>query len=247
MLHTLPLVLFTFFVQFAAGIALFSISPGNSRPRRYLLTAGLASLGLAASFLYSPSGTDFQNLENPPVYTPVWMSLSGLLSCLCAALSFLCWQKKGPQGLSLLTATVGLAAVVSQGLTGMFSLSVTGLLPLVLFLASSLALGAAFAQLGQTGRAPTLVLRGSLAVLLLIFALVPSLGGSGDALMRQFSVAWMEFLPHWVAVMLTGVCLGVTFMGRGSAPIQMVLTLVAVFCSHLTFFNDGVHLILFLS
>lgn len=255
MLTVFPLVLFTVFVQIAAGLCIFSLGAGFrsrgalSAPfrRGWLHAALMAALGLVFALFGRQAGG-----LSAALAPPAWMSLSGLLTGLCAALSFLAWQSAGRLRAAVPATLAGLSAVFVQAWTytpSGVSFSLSGLLPLCLFTLGTLALGASFAGYGfssgdRNGNdgAEISVLRLSLAGLLLVFLLVPGLGGSGDALMQVVSLAWMESLPHWAAVMAAAVALGVSFMGRGARLVWALLTLTAVVCSRIAFFADGIHL-----
>lgn len=233
------------------------MAPHASMTQSWLVVAGAAVIALLMTMI-QPSPPHTSGLA---AADPLWMRPPSLLLVLTAAFAFLTWQNKGLAALGLLAALCGWAALLLQALmftpTALDSLS--GLLPLTMFALGAFAIGAAHIQileyrasLKQTApdhnpvvpRAASVavtMLQSALWPLLVIVALVPSLGASGDPIMRQVALMWMETLPYWAGVMATGVALGVSYMGPGTSFIQWVLVLVSLFCTRFAFFSDGIH------
>ena len=156
----------------------------------------------------------------------------------------------GVQSGTVLTcnSVAGVVGVLLQGLrcAPLPAPSPVGVLFLWMFALGAWTLGASFAQLGRgSEQGFARPLRLGLWLLLVTLVLVPCLGGTFvDTLMRLLSVAWMEFLPYWAAVMATGVAIGLSYMGRATAPVQAALVLVAAFCVRATMFVGGADLFL---
>ena len=239
------LVWYTFLTQLAAGLALFTTWRGVRAARAgeyppwgawpFVVAASCA--GLICS-LFGP--------VRPGGLLP---GLEGLAFTVLTALAFVSWQFKGRLVLDGLAALAGLTGVVLQGVRAAPAPFTTpgGALPLLIFAAGAVALGAACAQarLPEGKKGFSGALRVSLWILLILQAVVPCLGTSADPVLRSLSLAWMEFLPYWAGVMATGVALGLSYMGRGTAVAQALLVLVAAFCLRLTLFGSSAPLSLY--
>ncbi|HJA08220.1 MAG TPA: hypothetical protein H9962_03390 [Candidatus Mailhella merdigallinarum] len=238
------LVLYTLLTQWAAGLAVFTawktrraLRAGErpSGPAWAPVTAA-AALGLVMSLF---------GQWHPGELLP---GLEGLAFTVLLAVAFMAWHLRGGKILSVLAASAGVVGVLLQGLrcAPLPAPSPVGVLFLWMFALGAWTLGASFAQLGRgSEQGFARPLRLGLWLLLVTLVLVPCLGGTFvDTLMRLLSVAWMEFLPYWAAVMATGVAIGLSYMGRATAPVQAALVLVAAFCVRATMFVGGADLFL---
>lgn len=250
----------------AQALAPIEIAPHDPMAKIWLTVAGAAILAFILTMM-QPAPPHMPGLTPPD---PLWIRLPSLLLVVCAALAFLTWQNKGQVAFGLATTLSGWAALIAQSLmftpTSLDSLS--GLLPLALFILGALAIGAVHMQFlefrardngvlppaevqDQAAALPThkaagpnvavSMLRSVLWPLLLILALVPSVGAAGDPIMRQVALMWMESLPYWAGVMATAVALGISYLGQATSPIQWALVALGLFCTRLAFFSDGIH------
>lgn len=238
------LVLYTVLTQLAAGLAVFTAWKTRRALRAGERPCGAAWAPVVASAALGLVVSLFGQWH-PGDLLP---GLEGLAFTVLLAVAFMAWHLRGGKVLGALATLAAVAGVALQGLrcAPMPAPEPAGLLFLWLFGLGAWTLGAAFGQLGRTsGRGFAGPLRLGLWLSLATLALVPCLGGAAaDASLRLLSVAWMQFLPYWAAVMATGVALGLSYMGRSTAPIQAALVLVAVFCVRVTMFVGGSELFL---
>lgn len=238
------LVLYTLLTQLAAGLAVFT-----AWKTRWALSAGERPCGAAWAPVVAAAALGLVmslfGQWHPGALLP---GLEGLAFTVLLAVAFMAWHLRGGKVLGALAALAAVVGVLLQGLrcAPQPAPSPVGDLFIWLFLLGAWTLGASFGQLGQaSGRGFAGPLRLGLWLLLATLALVPCLGGAAaDTCLRLASVAWMEFLPYWAAVMATGVALGLSYMGRSTAPLQAALVLVATFCVRLAMFVGGAELFL---
>lgn len=236
------LVVYVVLTQLAAGLAVFTAWKGRRAVRAGERPSGVAWLPVMAAVIVGLVMSLFGQWH-PGDILP---GLEGLAFTVLLAVAFLAWQLRGRNVLGTLAALAAVAGVALQGLrcAPTPAPSPVGDVFLWLFSLGAWVLGAAFAQLGQApDRGFAGPLRLGLWLSLATLALIPCLGGmSADAPMRLLSVVWMQYLPYWAAVMATGVALGLSYMGRSTAPIQAALVLIGVLCVRMTMFVGGIEL-----
>ncbi len=238
------LALYTLLTQWAAGLAVFT-----AWKTRRALRAGERPSGVAwAPVAVTTAAGLVISLFGPWRPDDLLPGLEGMAFTLLLAAAFMAWHLRGGKVLSALAALAAVAGVSFQGLrcAPVPVPSSVGILFFWLFALGAWTLGAAFAQLGQaSNHGFARALRGGLWLLLATLALAPCLGGAAsEPMMRLLSVIWMEFLPYWAAVMATGVSIGLSYIGRSTAPVQAALVLVSAFCVRVTMFVGGAELFL---
>lgn len=254
--YEFPLVIFTVFSQFAVGLALFATwkslrctgdgSAGGCedipewRRKDWVCVFLLVSAGLAASLFHLARPLRAaEALGNLPVS---WLSREGLLFGLFAALALLNVFREN-RTLAVLASLAGLAGIAAQGFTyAPASMpAVSNGVPMLLFLLSALAMGAAAGQVNGCHDFST-VFRAVAAALAAVLLIVPCLWTSGGAVMQATARLWMQSWMFWAGLGL--IALSLVFPARLSRKAALA-GLAAIFCgitlTRLVFFGGVAH------
>ncbi|BCR03170.1 hydrogenase [Desulfuromonas versatilis] len=208
----LPLVFFTVLAQAAIGLAMLSALRGRAVAEgtggkfftEQQMALGLLGVGLLASMFHlgHPLGAlrTLANLQHSWLSREilVFMVLAALMT-VAAGLSF---RGRGHAGLGRLTAAVGLVALAIQGFAYAppSQPTLANGVPLVLFLITALALGAAFGSwFAPDNRQPLLagVLAATLLLALALNLLLPSVWLSGGLVEELTGSAYLGSPLYW--------------------------------------------------
>lgn len=254
--YELPLVLFTLLTQCAVGLALAAAwnalcTASGATPRRsssqqahgatreWYWIAGLSCAGLLASLLHlgDPlrAATALNNLSVS------WLSREGLAFGLFTACALvLCFKRT--MGLMVITALVGLAALIMQGMTyaPVSMPAIHNGWPTILFILSALALGSVFASSKDTMLLG--LQRISLCVLLLLLLVVPCVWSSGNAIMQETARMWLRSPLFWAGLGTLTLSVGLAFFkGNSSRWVQGSILVIALGLTRMIFFSGTIH------
>lgn len=253
--HEFPLVLFTALTQFAVGLALFAAwknlrCAGSSskecedisvwRSKDWICVFLLAAAGLAASLFHLAqplrAAEALGNLEVS------WLSREGLLFGVFTALALVNVFRES-HCVMILTVLAGLAGLLAQGFTyaPVALPAVNNGMPMLLFLLSALALGAASGQLNG-GCDFSVAFRTASVALIAVLLIVPCLWTSGSAVMQASAELWMHSWMFWagVALIALGILISVR-AGREAAMAELVVLFAGIVLTRVIFFDGVVH------
>lgn len=253
--YEFPLVIFTVLTQFAAGLALFAAwknlrcSGSDAREcediavwrgRDWMLVFLLAAAGLAASLFHLAQ--PLRAAEALGNLALSWLSREGLILGLFTLLAFVNIFRES-RCLAVLAAFAGLAGIVAQGFTyAPISMpAVSNGVPMLIFLLSAFALGAAAGQMNGSYDFRT-AFRTASAALIAVLLIVPCLWTSGGAVMQASAALWMQSWTFWAGVGLMAVAFISSFVFENeTVAIRLVLMLGGVILTRLVFFAGTVH------
>lgn len=161
-----------------------------------------------------------------------WLSMEILVFGIFCILALFTWITGGNAIFALLTSIVGIAAVVVQGYTYAESAlpAIDNAFPLVLFMLSTLVMGAAV--FGQYR-----LLSGSLSALLAIVLTVPCVWTSGSPIMQLTAQMWSMSFSYWFGTLLLLIALLLANKQKNPLLLSLIVIL-AIFSIRITFFAE---------
>jgi DMSO reductase anchor subunit len=249
----LPLVVFTVLSQLAIGLALmdvlrttgiWSVSPPALR-RQWLVASAVMALGLLVSLTHlgNPLGAPRAITHLSTAWLSREVLLFGLLVILMGATAL----KGASRPLVWMSASVGLAGLVVQGMVyspPAFP-ALNNAVPFALFLITAATLGAAAATWfapaeGQPVLKTTLV--SALCAGLILVLVVPCVWASGGTVMRETAAAYAASPLYWLyAVLGLALPLAVVLRLRRIPSWVPLVILAGAICGRIVFYLDTVH------
>lgn len=242
-----PLVVFTVFSQLGVGLAIFLCwnmfakkdDSRHSISKAWLWCCCISVFALLASFFHL--GHPFAAWKALLNLGVSWLSLEGLLfGCFCG-LAFICifWHARF---MALLTAAVGVAALVSQGITYAppSMPAINNAFPLVLFLFSAFAMGACCERLMLGGKS-VFITRPLTLVLLVILLMAPVFWAAGSATMQLTTADWIASPLFWIGAACILAAIIISFIPKMPGFWQLASLVCGLFLTRMVFFADTIH------
>ena len=251
-----PLVIFTVLTQFAVGLALFAVfkhagcctssaracqedTVAKSTTWKYVFL--LSCAGLVASFFHL--GQPLRAIEALGAFAASWLSREVLFLAIFTLLALVNIFRQNCC-LVVLTAVCGVAGLVAQGMTyAPISMpAVANGVPMLIFLLSALALGAAAGQVKQSRDLGT-AFRMACAALVAVLLIAPCIWTSGGgSVMRDSAMLWMHSWMFWLGLGLIVAALVASLRsGVAAAAPTLGLVLCGVVLTRIVFFSGTVH------
>ncbi len=244
-----PLVLFTLLVQCGIGLSFVGVCHSmRGKSTDFLglwyIAALLTAFGLVSSLFHlTKMFAAYTALKHLGVS---WLSNEALFVGLffCGTLATALAIRKGAQSekiLALITAILGIASLIAQGLTYAPEAmpAINNAFPLALFVLTSLIAGAGITRVFIKESCDCL--HGTYVTALWVFMallfVVPCVWASGSETMRLTAVAWSGSLLFWVS----GVCLLAARLLVKKVILSLILALLGLFLSRMVFFAYTVH------
>ncbi|ACZ75145.1 DMSO reductase anchor subunit (DmsC) [Dickeya parazeae Ech586] len=248
--YELPLVFFTSLSQTAVGMALFLAWRrlcDHKVPQRkaWFITGVVLAVSLigATFHLADPlhGYNAFINLKHS------WLSREILAAVLFAATIALALLTDGKQVTVIAAAVMGIVLVIVQGLTyaAPAMVAINNGLPMVLYLLTAWVMGAAALPLLDKTSAIS-PLRHGLTLLILALIAAPLIWRSGGTIMRMTSEQWGSSPFFWSGLVCFIVAFGLSCQRQKTAVsvATVVIALLGIFLSRLTFFGDTISTII---